>query len=94
MSLEGRTPPPHPEGRLQLWDLLSTGRVSHNRLRPSAQRLSTGLYTECGAGEVHFDGSLHSEARQVGGASAWETDAMRRGIDNIQETPEKTATCV
>lgn len=93
MSLERRTPP-HPEGRLQLWDLLSTRRVSQNRLRPSAQRLPTGLNTECGTGEVHIDGSLHSEARQVSGESGWETDAMRRGIDNIQEIPEKTATCV
>lgn len=30
----------------------------------------------------------------MGGESRWETDAMERGIDNIQETPEKTATCV
>lgn len=45
----------------------STGRVSNNRLRPSAQRRPVGQYMVFGAGEVHFDGSLHSEAREEGG---------------------------
>lgn len=30
----------------------------------------------------------------MGGESGWQTDVMERGIDNIQETPEKAATCV
>lgn len=53
-----------------------------------------GQHTANGAGESHYDGSLHSEARREGGESERTTDVMRRVIDNIQEAPEKGPTCV